>query len=210
MWQHYRKYTQKKPHTLTPHYIYHAFQDGHPESAAGLMQGRHGGPVLTERIKAFNTAQSPTVTPSAALQTSVTAWETEAERCWIGRTIKMSITSVCSQKSSRTNGIEVLAGFSPGPGLGRLQKAERFALFRGLVDFSVLSQKGLQCNSQTEVRNTCRRKTRYQCVHKNKHQKTDSSSSKLRLDEPHCKIYKICTPRHTFKSIWIHLAAYQT
>ncbi len=39
------------------------------------MQGRHGGPVLTERIEALNAAQSPTVTPSAALQTSVTAWE---------------------------------------------------------------------------------------------------------------------------------------
>lgn len=91
----------------------------------------------------------------------------------------MNITAAHWQKSLRTNGIEVLAGFSPGPGLGRLQKAERFALFRGLVDFSVLSQKGLQRNSQTEVRNTYQGKFHQECVHKNKHNKMNNSSSKI-------------------------------
>ena len=65
----------KHDSSLTSHHVNHALQHGHPQPAAGLVQGRHGGPVLVEGVEALHTTQRAAVTPAAALQPSVAPWE---------------------------------------------------------------------------------------------------------------------------------------
>lgn len=66
-------YISKQETVLTSHHINHALQNGHPQSAASLMQRWHGGPVLVEGVEALHAAQRPAVAPAAALQAGVTS-----------------------------------------------------------------------------------------------------------------------------------------
>lgn len=56
---------------FTSDYVDHAFQHCNSQAAACLMQGWHSGPVLVKSVEALHTTQSPAVTPTAALQSSV-------------------------------------------------------------------------------------------------------------------------------------------
>lgn len=58
---------------LTSHHVYHPFQHGHPQPTTSLVNGGHGGPVLVKGVEALHAAQCPAVTPTAALQPSVSS-----------------------------------------------------------------------------------------------------------------------------------------
>lgn len=58
---------------LTSHHVYHPFQHRHPQPTTSLVNGGHGGPVLVKGVEALHAAQCPAVTPTAALQPSVSS-----------------------------------------------------------------------------------------------------------------------------------------